>query len=79
MEKYKITQNSKTIDIVNALGKEVKVFDLAGMYARGKYEVNNNLALFVDNKTQTLYRVPMSMVAPRYCSCLENATVEEVA
>lgn len=63
MEEYKIRQNEYTKEIVNLLGQEAKVLDLTGKYAQGKYEVNRKLALFVDNKTQTLYRVPMTMIS----------------
>lgn len=63
MNEYKIKQNEYTKEIVNLLGKEAKVLDLTGKYVQGKYEVNRRLALFVDHKTQNLYRVPMSMIS----------------
>ena len=63
MNEYKIKQNGYTKEIVDLLGKEAKVLDLTGKYAQGKYEANRRLALFVDHKTQTLYRVPMSMIS----------------
>jgi hypothetical protein len=62
MEEYKIRQNEDTKEIVNLFGNEAKVLDLKGKYAQGKYEANRRLALFVDNQTDTLYRVPMSMI-----------------
>jgi|TARA_R100001460_G_scaffold187_6_gene864 hypothetical protein len=62
MKEYKIKQHQRTKEIVSLLGQKAKVVGVQGMYAQGKYEANRKLALFVDNKTQTLYRVPMSMV-----------------
>ena len=62
MKEYKIKQHQRTKEIVSLLGQKTKVVGVQGMYAQGKYEANRKLALFVDNKTQTLYRVPMSMV-----------------
>jgi hypothetical protein len=63
MNEYKVKQNQRTKDIVNQFGKKAKVLDLTGKYAQGKYEANRRLALFVDHKTQTLYRVPMFMIS----------------
>ena len=63
MNEYKVKQNQKAKEIVNLFGEEAKVLDLMGKYVQGKYEVNRGLALFVDDKTQTLYRIPMSMIS----------------
>jgi|TARA_A100001391_G_C5034344_1_gene269215 hypothetical protein len=63
MKEYKITQNQHTKEIVNMFGFKAKVGNIEGLYAQGKYQVRHNLALFVDDKTQTLYSVPMSMIA----------------
>ena len=62
MKQYKIKQPQRTKEIVSLLGQEARVMGVQGMYAQGKYEANRKLALFVDNKTDTLYRVPMSMI-----------------
>ena len=62
MKEYKIAQNKRLKEIVNAFGQKSKVGNLQGLYAQGGYQVRHNLALFVDDKTQTLYSVPMSMV-----------------
>ena len=62
MKQYKIKQHQRTKEIVSLFGQEAKVMGVQGMYAQGKYEANRELALFVDNKTDTLYRVPVSMI-----------------
>ena len=62
MEKYKIRQNKRLKEIVNALGQKAKVGNRESIYAQGGYQVKHNLALFVDKETQTIYSVPMSML-----------------
>jgi len=62
MKEYKITQNQHTKEIVDMFGFKAKVGNVEGLYAQGKYQVRNNLALFVDDETQTLHSVPMSMI-----------------
>jgi len=56
MNKYKIKQNKYTIEVVNLLGVEAK--DKIGQYLL----TYNNSAFFVDYKTNTLYKVPVSLV-----------------
>ena len=60
---YKIKQTKRVKNIVKTFGQSAKVMDIQGMYAQGKYEANRRLALFVDDETDTLYRVPMSKIA----------------
>ncbi len=62
MEKYKIRQNKKLKKIIKAFGQKAKVGNREGIYSQSGYHVRHNLALFLDDKTQTLYSVPMSMV-----------------
>ena len=62
MNEYKIKQNKYTIGTIKNMGDEVKVFGKKGTYAQGKYEANNNLALFVDDETNTLYRIPINIM-----------------
>tara|TARA_R100001163_G_scaffold61372_1_gene51308 strand:+ start:351 stop:632 length:282 start_codon:yes stop_codon:yes gene_type:complete len=62
MKEYKVKQNQHTKEIVTIFGFKAKVGNVDGLYSQGKYQVQNNLALFVDNETQTLYQVPLSMV-----------------
>lgn len=59
MKGYKIRQNEYTKDTVSAFGKEAKVLNRMGKYLL----MSNNFVLFVDHKTNTLFRVPMSMIS----------------
>jgi len=59
MTEYKIRQNKYTKDTVSAFGAEAKVLDKMGKYLL----MSNNFVLFVDYKTDTLFRVPMSMIS----------------
>ena len=62
MNEYKIKQTTFIKNTVKAFGQSAKVMGIQGIYAQGKYEENNNLALFLDNKTDTLYRLPMNII-----------------
>jgi len=62
INQYKIKQTSFIKNTVIAFGKKANVEGIKGVYSQGKYEANNKLALFIDDKTNTLYRVPLSMV-----------------
>lgn len=59
---YKIKQTAFIKNTVKAFGIKTKVMGIQGVYAQGKYEANNDLALFLDNETDTLYRVPMDII-----------------
>ena len=58
MNEYKIKQNKYTIDTVSTFGAEAKVLDKMGKYLL----TSNNSVLFVDYKTNTLYRAPVNVV-----------------
>lgn len=62
INQYKIKQTSFIKDTVIAFGKKAYVEGNKGVYTQGKYEANNELALFIDDKTNTLYRVPLSII-----------------
>ena len=62
MNEYKIKQTKRVKHIVKTCGQSAKVMGIQGIYAQGKYEANRRLALFVDDETDTLYRVPMSII-----------------
>jgi hypothetical protein len=62
INQYKIKQTSFIKDTVIAFGKNAYVEGNKGVYTQGKYEANNKLALFIDDKTNTLYRVPLSII-----------------
>ena len=62
INQYKIKQTSFIKNTVIAFGQKANVKGIKGVYAQGKYEANNKLALFIDDKTNTLYRVPLSIV-----------------
>lgn len=61
-KEYKIKQTTFIKNTVKVFGQSAKVMGIQGVYAQGKYEANNDLALFLDNETNTLYRVPMDII-----------------
>jgi len=62
INQYKIKQTSFIKNTVIAFGQKANVKGIKGVYAQGKYEANNKLALFIDDNTNTLYRVPLSII-----------------